>query len=324
MSEKAILIANKFKLLKKIGEGSFGKTFIASYRTRIKRPPQHDTILNDMDGSLSDNDTYDNGNDTYSNDTYDNAYENGQEERSGEIDVTIAIKIMAKKHMNLLENEVSVYEKIKGIKHIPSLYDYGSDDRFNYIAMELLGKSLEDIRKNNEEQLPMKVIIHFGLQMLKIVKDIHDRGIVHCDLKPSNFLIKNNKDNLTEVYLIDYGLAKCFIDDKQRHYGLKTNETIIGTHRYMSVNTHQGFSQSRRDDLESLGYILMFLYHGKLPWQHQTSVSAVIKQKQEFGWCNETIGEFVLFINYCKNLSFTDKPNYIYLQTILTNLSSLY
>ncbi len=273
-----------------------------------------------MDISLSDNDDDNDDNDDDNNDTY----KNNEEERFGEIDVTIAIKIMAKKHIKLLENEVSVYEKIKDVKHIPSLYDYGSDDRFNYIAMELLGKSLEDIRKNNEEQLPIKVIIHFGLQMLKIVKDIHERGIVHCDLKPSNFLIKNNKDNLTEVYLIDYGLAKCFLDDKQRHCGLKTNETIIGTHRYMSVNTHQGFTQSRRDDLESLGYILMFLYHGKLPWQHQTSLSAVIKQKQDFTWCNNTIGEFVLFINYCKNLSFTDKPNYIYLQNILTNLSTLY
>ena len=320
MSDKAIFIANKFKLIKKIGEGSFGKTFIASYRTRIKNPPYHNNMINDMDISLSDNDDDNDDNDDDDNDTY----KNNEEERFGEIDVTIAIKIMAKKHIKLLENEVSVYEKIKDVKHIPSLYDYGSDDRFNYIAMELLGKSLEDIRKNNEEQLPIKVIIHFGLQMLKIVKDIHERGIVHCDLKPSNFLIKNNKDNLTEVYLIDYGLAKCFLDDKQRHCGLKTNETIIGTHRYMSVNTHQGFTQSRRDDLESLGYILMFLYHGKLPWQHQTSLSAVIKQKQDFTWCNNTIGEFVLFINYCKNLSFTDKPNYIYLQNILTNLSTLY
>jgi serine/threonine protein kinase len=296
MSEKAILIANKFKLIKKIGEGSFGKTFLASYTTNI----------------------------SVNNDTSQLENENKDEERLNEINVTIAIKIMAKKHMKLLENEVSIYDKIKEVKHVPSLYDYGSDDRFNYIAMELLGKSLEDIRKNNEEQLPMRVIIHFALQMLKIVKDIHDKGIVHCDLKPSNFLIKNNKDNITEVYLIDYGLAKCFLDDKQRHYGLKTNEIIVGTHRYMSINTHQGFSQSRRDDLESLGYILMFLYHGKLPWQHQTSLSAVIKQKQEFTWCNDTIGEFVLFINYCRNLSFTDKPNYVYLQNILTNLSSLY
>jgi len=296
MGEKAIIIANKFKLIKKIGEGSFGKTFLASYTTNRRENNETSQIEN----------------------------ENNIQERCNEINENVAIKIMSKKHMKLLENEVTIYDKIKDVNHVPSLYDYGSDDRFNYIAMELLGKSLEDIRKNNEEQLPMRVIIHFGLQMLKIVKDIHDRGIVHCDLKPSNFLIKNNKDNITEVYLIDYGLAKCFLDDKQRHYGLKTNEIIVGTHRYMSINTHHGFSQSRRDDLESLGYILMFLYHGKLPWQHQTSLSAVIKQKQEFTWCNDTIGEFVLFINYCKNLSFTDKPNYLYLQNILTNLSALY
>lgn len=279
MNNKAIIIADKFKLIKKIGEGSFGKTFVALYKSN--------------------------------------------EERIEEEEQNVAIKIMAKKHIKLLDNEVSMYDKIKEVNHIPVLYDYGSDDKFIYIAMELLGKSLEDIRKNNEEQLQLKVIIHFGLQMLKIIKDIHDCGIVHCDLKPSNFLIKNNSQNQTEVYLIDYGLAKCFLDDKQRHCALKTNETIVGTHRYMSINTHQGFTQSRRDDLESLGYILLYLYHGKLPWQGQTTVSAVLNQKQDFGWCNNTIGEFVLFIMYCRNLSFTDKPNYIYLQNILKNLCNL-
>jgi hypothetical protein len=91
----------------------------------------------------------------------------------------------------------------------------------------------------------------------------------------------------------------------------------------MSVNVHQGLTASRRDDLEALGYSLLFLYQGKLPWQNQPSVASVVDLKQQFGWFNHTLGEFVLFILYCRNLGFSDKPNYDYLRGILTNLNKL-
>jgi len=144
----------------------------------------------------------------------------------------------------------------------------------------------------------------------------------NCNTK-NNFLLKTNAQNISELYLIDFGRAKCFLDDKNRHCTIKTNEQIIGTTRYMSVNMHQGLTASRRDDLESLGYSFLFLYHGKLPWQNQPSLSSVVDLKQQFGWFNNTIGEFVLFILYSRNLGFADKPNYDYLRSILVNLNKL-
>ena len=210
-----------------------------------------------------------------------------------------------------------MYEKIKGIKGIPCLYAAGLEGKFHYIVMDLCEQSLEQVRLDYGDQMSLKVVVHLGKQMLTIVEQIHACGILHRDLKPANFLLKTNAQQISELYLIDFGLAQSFLDEKNRHYTMKTNETIVGTTRYMSVNTHHGLTASRRDDLESLGYILVFLYQGKLSWQGQSTVAQL---KQQFNWTVDTLGDFVLFILYCRNLGFADKPNYAYLQGILNNL----
>lgn len=289
---KIIVIANSYQLLKKKGEGSFGKVFIA-------KP------IN----------------------TNDNEDEKTNSERLIENDFLeqepFALKLMNKRHINIFENEVSIYKKLKGVKNIPSLYNYGLDGEIYYIGMELLEDTIEDLRRNYSDQMTLNTVLHIGKKMLSIINDIHNKGIIHRDLKPCNFLLKKNTENINEIYLIDFGLSHSFLDEKQRHCILNTNETIVGSHRYMSINSHNGFTLSRRDDLESIGYILMFLYYGKIPWQNQESVSSILKIKEDFGWKNEIIGEFVLFITYCRNLGFTDKPNYKYLHNMISNLMIL-
>ena len=275
-----VIVANKYRLTKKIGEGSFGKIYSATYK---------------------------------------NPKNEGEERLSKEF----AIKIMTSEYVPYLINEISIYEKIDGIKNVPSLYDTGKEGQYNYIVMDLLEQSLEDVRLSYGEQMSLKVVIHLSLQMVKIIEEIHEKGIIHRDLKPANFLLKTNEKNISEIYLIDFGLAKSFLDEKQRHYSLKTNEDIVGTRRYMSINTHQGLTSSRRDDIESFGYIMMFLYHGILPWQNQKSMKDVITIKQEIKWSTETIGEFMLIIMYARNLGFTDKPNYSYICNVLNNLSMI-
>ena len=275
-----VIVANKYRLTKKIGEGSFGKIYSATYKN-----PKND----------------------------------GEERLSKEF----AIKIMTSEYVPYLINEISIYEKINGIKNVPSLYDTGKEGQYNYIVMDLLEQSLEDVRLSYGEQMSLKVVIHLSLQMVKIIEEIHEKCIIHRDLKPANFLLKTNENNISEIYLIDFGLAKSFLDEKQRHYTLKTNEDIVGTRRYMSINTHQGLSGSRRDDIESFGYIMMFLYHGILPWQNQKSMKDVVMIKQDIKWSTETIGEFMLIIMYARNLGFTDKPNYSYIRNVLNNLSMI-
>ena len=276
----AIVVANTYRLIKKIGEGSFGKIFSA---------------LN----------------------------KNMTELEANGAAIKYAVKILATPHTALFENEVAVYEKIKGVKYIPTLYASGIAGKFNYMVLDLFGQSLEELRKEYKEQMALHVVLHLSLQMLSIIEAIHDRGIVHRDLKPANFLIHPNPNGISELYLIDFGLARGFLDEKLKHCTMHANEAIVGTLRYMSVNMQQGLTASRRDDLETLGYIMLFLYHGQLWWQN-TNAKNGLEIKQQFNWMMNTVGDFVLFIQYCRNLGFSDKPNYTYLRNIIKNCQLCY
>lgn len=270
---KYIIVGKTYRLIKKIGEGSFGKIFLARHK------------------------------------------ETNQE---------VAIKLV-KQTAHEENNELMIYNKIKDVKYIPSLYASGSEGQFNYLVMELLEQNLEELLASYGKTLLLPVVIHLGLQMLKIIEAIHLKGVLHRDIKPANFLLKTNAQNISELYLIDFGLSTSFLDEKNKHIQMKTNERLIGTPRYMSVNTQQNITPSRRDDLESLGYILIYLHKGELPWQGQGQQDKSFALKQDFGWTynNTIIGEFILFIQYCRNLKFTDEPNYEYLRNILTNLARI-
>ena len=240
-----------------------------------------------------------------------------------------AIKLMLKeKHPTLFVNEISIYERLKGVKYIPSLYAAGSEGKYNYLVMDLLEQNLEQLRTSFGSVMNIKVILHLGVQMLNILETIHAEGIIHRDIKPENFLIRTNPSSgISELYLIDFGLATLFFTEEtgsKKHIPIKNNEVLIGTPRYMSTNVQQGFTASRKDDLESLGYVLIYLQKGELPWQNLGEMAAPLKQS--LGWAfsapNAIIGEFILFIHYCRNLSFSAEPNYAYLRNLLTNLSS--
>ena len=269
---KNIIVGKTYRLIRKIGEGSFGKIFLARHK------------------------------------------ETNQE---------VAIKLVKQTAEAHDQNELMIYGKLKDVKYIPSLYASGSEGQFNYLVMELLEQNLEQLLESYGKNLLLPVVIHIGLQMLKIIESIHLKGLIHRDIKPANFLLKTNAQNISELYLIDFGLSASFIDQNNKHIQMKTNERLIGTPRYMSVNTQQHLTPSRRDDLESLGYILIYLHKGELPWQSQHEKSFALKQA--FGWAytNTIIGEFIIFIQYCRNLKFTDEPNYEYLRNILTNLARI-
>jgi serine/threonine protein kinase len=284
-----VIVAKMYRLIRKIGEGSFGKIFLARHK------------------------------------------ETNQE---------VAIKLVKQTSEAREENnELVIYSKIKDVKYIPSLYASGTEGQFNYLVMELLEQNLEQLLVSYGKNLLLPVVIHLGLQMLNIIENIHLKGVLHRDIKPENFLLKTNSQNISELYLIDFGLSGSFLDEGNKHIQMKTNERLIGTPRYMSVNTQQHITPSRRDDLESIGYILIYLHKGELPWQAQRVEQARKERvghdearqeksfylKQAFGWAytNTIIGEFILFIQYCRNLKFTDEPNYEYLRNILTNLARI-
>jgi len=265
----SIIINKTYRLINKIGEGSFGKIFAAKHK----------------------------------------------DENIGKY----AIKLIETIHQETFTNELNIYERLKGLNHIPSLYEVGSEGKYNYIVMDLLEQNLEQLRTSYADQMNLKTVLHLGLQMLTIIESIHQKGIIHRDIKPANFLLKmNSLSGISELYLIDFGLAGCFIDIQ-----MKTSERIIGTPRYMSVNVQQGLTPSRRDDLESLGYILIYLQKGELPWQSSGEMSQAIKQTFGWAYAANITGEFILFNQYCRSLPFHSKPNYDYLRNLLTNLATI-
>ena len=277
VSAASIIVGKTYRLIKKIGEGSFGKIYAATKKD-------------------TDTEQY-------------------------------AVKLITKEnHQVLFENEINIYERLKGSKYIPSLYASGSEGKYNYFVMPLLEQNLEQLRASYGAQMNMKAILHLGVEMLNALELIHDKGILHRDIKPANFLLKTNEQNISELYLIDFGLAGLYYyqdyqNQDHKHIPMKTGEKHMGTPRYMSVNVQQGFTASRRDDVESLGYILIFLQKGELPWQSAGEMSLPIKQTFGWAYASNIVGEFILFNQYCKNLSFSAKPNYDYLRNVLTNLS---
>jgi serine/threonine protein kinase len=292
-----MLIGQNYRLVKKIGEGSFGKIFLC---TACANACAAGACANACAAGAC------------ACACAAGACTNGKQ---------YAIKILATRHAPYLENEVTIYQQLKGIKNIPSLYASGEEaGKYSYLVIDLLGQSVEQLRAEYGKQMSLKIVLHLSLQMLNVVEQIHDRGIVHRDLKPANFLLKTNEKNISEIYLIDFGLARSFLDGKGRHVTLNANETLVGTQRYMSINTHHGLTASRRDDLETLGYIMLFLADGELPWQGQKSLTEVAALKQGLTWTMNRVGEFVLFILAARNLGFADKPNYVYLRNVLTNL----
>lgn len=135
------------------------------------------------------------------------------------------------------------------------------------MVMELLGKSLEDIFQSQKKKFSLKTVCMIAGQMLDRIEFIHNKHIIHRDIKPDNFVIGDGAKNST-IYILDFGLAKKFRSSRTlQHIRFTINKKLTGTARYASINSLKGCEQSRRDDLEAIGYVLLYFLRGSLPWQ---------------------------------------------------------
>ena len=137
---------------------------------------------------------------------------------------------------------------------------------------------------------------------------IHGKGLIHRDIKPDNFVFSQDG---TDVYIIDFGLCKKYIDNDNKHIEIKSGKTIIGTPNFVSVNVHNGVEPSRRDDLISLAYIILYLINGGLPWIRE--VKEIKMQKQYILQWSKTPSNLIEYLMYCENLKFDETPDYDYL-----------
>ena len=238
-----------------------------------------------------------------------------------------AIKVEnKKKNANLLENESALMYYLRGT-NIPYVKLYTSTEDYNIIVMELLGKSL-GYYQTELNNFSLKTICMLGEQIIYILEYIHEHHIIHRDIKPDNFCM--GLTNSKYVYLVDFGLARKYRSSSTLiHYPLNKKKKLIGTPRYASINALKGLEQSRRDDLESLSYVLIFLLKGELPWQH-TNAKTKEERNQKIldkkmvitsaELCEGLPIEFEEFIEYIKNLEYTQKPDYDFLRNLLMSV----
>ncbi|CAD5215626.1 unnamed protein product [Bursaphelenchus okinawaensis] len=243
-------------------------------------------------------------------------------------EVAIKLECMKTKHPQL-HIEAKLYKFMHGGVGIPVVKWCGHEGDYNVMVMELLGPSLEDLFNFCSRRFTLKTVLLLADQMLARIEYIHNKDFIHRDVKPDNFLMGLGKrGNL--VYIIDFGLAKRFRDQRSRvHIPYRDHKNLTGTARYASVNTHRGVEQSRRDDLESLGYVLMYFNRGSLPWQGLKA--ATKRQKYEKiaekklstpveELCRNFPNAFVEYIEYCKALKFDEVPDYEKLRKIFRDL----
>ncbi len=176
------------------------------------------------------------------------------------------------------------------------------------MVLNLLGESLQSIK--NDSSFSLSNVLQIGIQVIILIKTIHDKGLVHRDIKPDNFLLGLNNQR-KRIYIIDFGLCKSFMTNDE-HNPIKKTNNLIGSLTYASLNTHDCIELSRRDDMESLGYMLAFFYLGKLPWQDLSSENIdIIKNFKKDIVNNDILSQILVnYIKYVRCLEYEEKPNY--------------
>ena len=286
------VMLSQYKCVKKIGEGSFGLIYKA-----ISLPQQQQHQSQQSSSTQ-----------TSSNKKY-----------------AIKFESHSKRHPHL-EKE---YHFMKSLSHphIPTVYTYTSIPHYNILIMDLLDKSLEDLIEIYDT-FSIRTMYILLIQLLSTLKYIHDNHIVHRDIKPENFVM-GRKSTSMNVYIIDFGLSRLYRNEvTKQHFPMIKKKKPCGTARYASINTLNCYEQSRRDDLESLAYVCVYLLNGELPWQgikgktKEEKYRKIMEMKRsirEDELCKGTSKELTEFTKYVRGLGYEEEPQYDKWIEVFTN-----
>ena len=250
-----MIIANKYKIIEKIGEGCFGFIFKGeNIRTFEKVAIKMESILSET---------------------------------------------------KLLKNEAKIYQYLHGSSiGFPTVKWFGIIDNYYYMVLPLLGDSLCN------KTFPIKTLFSISIDIIKRIQYIHQNGLIHRDIKPDNFLFGVNNEPV--IHLIDFGFCRKYLKaDNKTHIDLKTNRPMIGTPNFVSVNVHNGFEPSRRDDLESVAYMMIYFQLGHLEWMNPgVDLDKMREMKINVFNNNKIHSSILIFLDYCRKLRFDETPNY--------------
>ncbi|TFK40136.1 kinase-like protein [Crucibulum laeve] len=230
-----------------------------------------------------------------------------------------------------LRDEFRSYRTLNGTPGIPQVHYFGQEGLHNVLVIDLLGPNLEDLFDMCGRKFTIKTVCMAAKQMVTRVQAVHEKSLIYRDIKPDNFLIGvPGSKTANTIHIIDFGMAKHYRDPKTKvHIPYRERKSLSGTARYMSINTHLGREQSRRDDLESLGHVFMYFLRGGLPWQGLRA--ATNKQKYEkigekkqttsiADLCDGFPEEFSIYMNYVRKLGFEETPDYDFLRELFTKV----
>ena len=238
---------------------------------------------------------------------------------------TYAIKIEEKSRgLGLLEGEAVIMDYLKG-PYVPAVVTFGFSGPYYVLIMQLLGKTLKDLVRK-KKMFTTKTTAMIGIQMLNALQFVHDNHVVHRDVKPENFAMGLNEKN-SNLYIFDFGMSKKYRSSKTlEHYPCIQKRKFSGTTRYASIHALEAKEQSRRDDLESVAYILIYFLNGSLPWQglktlkRKEKIRKVLQQKKEIPseeLCKYIPKQFREILDYTRSLEFEEDPNYDMLRAYL-------
>lgn len=222
-------------------------------------------------------------------------------------------------------SEAKIMSTLQG-SGIPKIFWYGTEGKYNIMIQELLGSSLEEVFVKFDRQLSEKSILMISDQLFTRIETVHKQNYIHRDIKPDNFMFGKGKKNST-LFIIDFGLSKKYRDSNtKQHIKFSDKRSLTGTARYASINSHMGHEQSRRDDLEAIMYLIIYLFAGELPWQgiqcnnklekYRLIMDRKLNTTPEV-LCRNLPLEIPQMLAYCRGLRFEDNPDYSFLKGMI-------
>ncbi|CAM9751190.1 unnamed protein product [Chrysoparadoxa australica] len=230
----------------------------------------------------------------------------------------------------LLRQEYMAYSRLRGKPGFPKIYGFEQREGCDILVMEVLGKSLQDLQKQCFGRFSLETTVRLGKAAFTHMRSCHEVGLLHRDVKPGNFVMTGNTGASASLYCIDLGLAKQWRTKDGTHIKPNDKKSLVGTAEYASLNNHRGHECSRRDDLESVVYMLMHFMNGSLPWVGVQGVDGKAKnakiyqlKRQEPAFiCQSFPREFVTLLAYCRGLGFEEEPDYKHCLDLLDKLQA--